>query len=50
MLDRKAVLYAEGTTIGWGASNDGREGFSFDNPNAVKDDPNVVEDSDANDS
>ena len=35
VLNTKAVLFARGTTIDW-VVRDGKEGFVFDNPNAVK--------------
>lgn len=35
VVDKKSSLYLDGTTIDW-YSEFGKEGFTFDNPNAVK--------------
>jgi len=36
VVDRKSALYIDGTSIDWQVTDDGREGFHFDNPNAVQ--------------
>jgi len=36
VVDRKSALYIDGASIDWQVLDDGREGFHFDNPNAVK--------------
>jgi iron-sulfur cluster assembly accessory protein len=35
VIDRKSALLLEGTTLGWFTSLE-RQGFTFENPNAVK--------------
>ena len=36
VVDKRSALFLEGATIDWQTTPDGREGFEFDNPNAVK--------------
>jgi len=36
LVDRRSALLIEGTSIDWQVTDDGREGFQFDNPNAVQ--------------
>lgn len=35
VVDKKSALYLDGTTVDWHESI-GKQGFTFDNPNAVK--------------
>ena len=37
IVDRKSALLIDGSSIDWQVTDDGREGFKFDNPNAVQD-------------
>lgn len=39
VTDQRGKLYVDGTTIDWLLTEDGREGFKFDNPNAVRNEP-----------
>jgi iron-sulfur cluster assembly accessory protein len=36
VVDARSSLFLEGATIGWEIQADGKAGFKFDNPNAVK--------------
>jgi len=36
VVDKRSSLFLEGATIDWQITADGRQGFKFDNPNAVK--------------
>jgi iron-sulfur cluster assembly protein len=36
LVDKRSALFLEGATIDWQTTPDGRQGFKFDNPNAVK--------------
>ena len=36
VVDKRSALFLEGATIDWQTTPDGRQGFKFDNPNAVK--------------
>jgi iron-sulfur cluster assembly accessory protein len=40
IVDMRSSLYLDGTTIDWQTTPDGRQGFKFDNPNAVKEPAN----------
>jgi len=39
VVDASSALFLNGTTIDWQTTPDGRRGFKFDNPNAVKEPP-----------
>jgi iron-sulfur cluster assembly protein len=39
VVDKKSALYLEGTTIGWRSTPEGKHGFTFENPNAIKLEP-----------
>jgi iron-sulfur cluster assembly protein len=36
VVDKRSALFLEDATIDWQTTADGRQGFEFDNPNAVK--------------
>jgi iron-sulfur cluster assembly protein len=36
IVDKRSALFLYGATVDWKTAADGRQGFSFDNPNAVK--------------
>jgi len=36
VVDKRSSLFLMGATIDWQTGPDGRQGFKFDNPNAVK--------------
>jgi iron-sulfur cluster insertion protein len=36
VVDKTSAILLEGATIDWQTTSDGRQGFQFDNPNAVK--------------
>jgi iron-sulfur cluster assembly accessory protein len=36
VVDKRSALFLEGATIDWQTTADGRQGFHFDNPNAVE--------------
>lgn len=42
VVDKRSALFLEGATIDWQTTPDGRQGFHFDNPNAVKS-PNATD-------
>lgn len=36
LVDKRSSMFLEGATIDWQTTPDGKQGFKFDNPNAVK--------------
>jgi iron-sulfur cluster assembly accessory protein len=41
IVDKRSAIYLEGATIDWQSTPNGRQGFKFDNPNAVKEPPST---------
>jgi len=39
VVDKRSALFLDRATIDWRTTPDGRQGFHFDNPNAVESEP-----------